>query len=342
MPHWEEEVCQALSPQVYVTIDLDVLDPAIMPAVGTPEPGGLDWRALTGLLRRVAQEKTVVGFDVVELTPIPGIDRPGLSGGQIDLPISGGDLPFFPFPGKRFLAEKEILNWKPWSPENFSLPKGSAFTRKNSALLSWPLRDAGIEKCNLVHVSSILPPRCKIISRTQGLRELVPGGITFCVLARCSTNEPRRLIAASIGCAIPSDRNLYGYLSEHHAFGQTEKEAGDYAEDLAAAMLASTLGIEFDEDKSWDEKKEFYRISDKIVRTTNITQSSIVKTGWSTVVAAAVFLLVEKPGKARPDEGRVLLQLKKAGRRIGSPRISTPNGMTRRPSRRCAPLWPAT
>jgi arginine decarboxylase len=152
------------------------------------------------------------------------------------------------------------------------------------------LRDAGIEKCNLVHVSSILPPRCKIISRTQGLKELTPGGITFCVLAKCSTNEPRRLIAASIGCAIPSDRNQYGYLSEHHAYGQTEKEAGDYAEDLAAAMLASTLGIEFDEDKSWDERKEIYRISDKIVRSSNVTQSSIVKAGWSTVVAAAVFL----------------------------------------------------
>jgi arginine decarboxylase len=152
------------------------------------------------------------------------------------------------------------------------------------------LRDAGIEKANLVHVSSILPPRCKIISRTQGLKELIPGGITFCVLARCSTNEPRRLIVASIGCAIPSDRNQYGYLSEHHAYGQTEKEAGDYAEDLAAAMLASTLGIEFDEDKSWDERKEIYRISDKIVRSSNVTQSNIVKTGWSTVVAAAVFL----------------------------------------------------
>jgi arginine decarboxylase len=152
------------------------------------------------------------------------------------------------------------------------------------------LRDAGIEKCNLVQVSSILPPRCKTISRTQGLKELTAGGITFCVLARCSSNEPRRLIAASIGCAIPSEKSLYGYLSEHHAFGMTEKESGDYAEDLAAAMLASTLGIEFDEDKSWDEKKEFYRISDKIVRTTNLTQSGIVKNGWLTVVAAAVFL----------------------------------------------------
>jgi agmatinase len=75
-PDWEEDVCAALSPQVYVTIDLDVLDPAIMPSVGTPEPGGLNWRALMDFLRRVAREKTVVGFDVVELAPIPGMIAP--------------------------------------------------------------------------------------------------------------------------------------------------------------------------------------------------------------------------------------------------------------------------
>ncbi len=179
---------------------------------------------------------------------------------------------------------------EPLVPRKLFFTKGVGTHKEELRSFEFALRDAGIEKCNLVHVSSILPPRCKIISRTQGLKELTPGGITFCVLARCSTNEPRRLIAASIGCAIPSDRNQYGYLSEHHAYGQTEKEAGDYAEDLAAAMLASTLGIEFDEDKSWDERKEIYRISDKIVRSSNVTQSSIVKAGWSTVVAAAVFL----------------------------------------------------
>lgn len=179
---------------------------------------------------------------------------------------------------------------EPLVPRRLFFTKGVGTHKEELRSFELALRDAGIEKANLVHVSSILPPRCKIISRTQGLKELIPGGITFCVLARCSTNEPRRLIVASIGCAIPSDRNQYGYLSEHHAYGQTEKEAGDYAEDLAAAMLASTLGIEFDEDKSWDERKEIYRISDKIVRSSNVTQSNIVKTGWSTVVAAAVFL----------------------------------------------------
>ncbi len=175
-------------------------------------------------------------------------------------------------------------------PRRLFFTKGVGIHKEELRSFELALRDAGIEKCNLVQVSSILPPRCKIISRTQGQKELIPGAITFCVLAKCSSNEPRRLIAASIGCAIPSEKSLYGYLSEHHGFGQTEKEAGDYAEDLAAAMLASTLGIEFDEDKSWDERKEYYRISDKIVRTTNITQSAIVKNGYATVVGAAVFL----------------------------------------------------
>ena len=91
---------------------------------------------------------------------------------------------------------------------------------------------------------------------------------------------------------MPADPHAYGYLSEHHAFGQNEKVAGDFAEDLAVEMLASTLGLEFDEDKSWDENKEIYRLSDKIVRTTNITQSTVIgpEGNFSTVIAAAALL----------------------------------------------------
>jgi arginine decarboxylase len=153
------------------------------------------------------------------------------------------------------------------------------------------LRDAGIEKCNLVEVSSIFAPRCKMSSKTQGLKELIPGAITCCVLSRCCSNEPQRLLAASVGCAIPADKSSYGYISEHHAYGQTEKQAGDYAEDLAAAMLASTLGIDFNVDESWDEKKEIFKISGKIVRTLNVTQSTICKDNqYTTVIAAAVFV----------------------------------------------------
>jgi arginine decarboxylase len=155
------------------------------------------------------------------------------------------------------------------------------------------LRNAGIEICNLVSVSSILPANCKIISRDKGLKKLEPGQITFCVMARNSTNEPNRLIASSIGVALPKDRDHYGYLSEHHPFGETEKVAGDYAEDLAATMLASTLGVEFDADKDWNEREQVYKMSGKIVKSFSTTQSATgEKSGkWTTVVAVGIFLL---------------------------------------------------
>jgi len=109
-----------------------------------------------------------------------------------------------------------------------------------------------------------------------------------------STNESHRLIAASIGLAVPKEKTEYGYLSEHHSFGQNEDDAGEYAESLAAEMLATTLGVEFDDNASWDEQKEYYRISDKIVKTTNITQTAMGdKNGlWTTVIASAVFVPV--------------------------------------------------
>jgi arginine decarboxylase len=177
-------------------------------------------------------------------------------------------------------------------PKRMFLTKGVGTHRAELRSFEIALRDAGIEVCNLVSVSSILPPECRIMSRNEGIKELVPGMLTPVVMARCSANEPHRLIASSIGCAKPADPSAYGYLSEHHAFGETEKIAGDYSEDLAVSMLASTLGIELDEDKAWDEKKEEFRISDKIVRTTNITQSAVVNPdgNYTTVLAAAVFI----------------------------------------------------
>ena len=119
-----------------------------------------------------------------------------------------------------------------------------------------------------------------------------PGQIVHAVLSRNETNEPNRLIAASIGIAIPKDRAMYGYLSEHHSFGQRKESAGDYAEDVAAEMLATILGLEFDVDSSWDEKRQQWKISGKIVKTTNITQTARggKEGSWTTVIAAAVLL----------------------------------------------------
>ena len=154
------------------------------------------------------------------------------------------------------------------------------------------LRDAGVASLNIVKVSSILPPGCKLISKNDAREYLDAGQIVHCVISENSTNEPNRLITASVGIAIPSDKNQYGYLSEHHCYGILKEKVGDYAEDLAATMLATTLGVDFDPDKSYDEKKEIWKISGKIIKTKNITKSAAgdKKGLWTTVLAMAVFL----------------------------------------------------
>jgi arginine decarboxylase len=180
-------------------------------------------------------------------------------------------------------------------PKKIFLTKGVGKHKERLTSFELALRDAGIASQNLVRVSSIFPPRCKLVPRKEGLTYLSDGEVVFSVIAENSTREPHRLIVASIGVEIPADRNAYGYLSEHHSFGETEEQAGEYAEELAAEMLATTLNVEFDPDKSWDEKKEIYRISNKIVRTSNVTQSAVGdKRGlWTTTIAAAVLILDE-------------------------------------------------
>jgi arginine decarboxylase len=180
----------------------------------------------------------------------------------------------------------------PFTPRYVFLTKGVGRHREKLASFEEALRDAQIARFNLVPVSSIFPPHCKLIQRDKGAPQLRSGQIVFCVLARNETNESRRLMATSVGLAIPNDPSEFGYLSEHHTFGQTEEEAGEYAEDLAASMLATTLGLDFDSGATWDERKQVWKISKRIVKTANITQSAIGEKGgiWTSVVAAAVFV----------------------------------------------------
>lgn len=178
-------------------------------------------------------------------------------------------------------------------PKKVFFVKGSAVHKERLASFESALRDAGIEKCNLVYVSSIFPPNCKIVGREEGLKQLQPGAITFCVMARTETSEPNRLISSAIGIATPSDNNQYGYLSEHHGYGTTGDKAGDYAEDLAATMLATTLGVEFDSNLAWEEREKVYKASGHIFKTTHTVQSAEGhKDGlWTTAIAAAVFIM---------------------------------------------------
>lgn len=181
------------------------------------------------------------------------------------------------------------------TPKQIFLTKGMGKHKEKLTSFEMALRSAGIEKYNLVKVSSILPPGCKIVSKERGLKQLSPGEIVFCVMSENNTNEPHRLIGSSVGLAVPKGKSEYGYLSEHHSFGQNEEVSGDYAESLAAGMLATTLGVEFNEDASWDEQKEYYKICGRIVKTTNITQTAMGDKNdlWTTVIAAAVFIQEE-------------------------------------------------
>lgn len=177
-------------------------------------------------------------------------------------------------------------------PSKVFFTKGMGKHKEKLQSFEAALRNAGIAACNLVMVSSILPPRCRLIALKRGLAHLKPGEITFVVLARSESNEPGRQLFASVGLAQPSRGDQYGYLSEHHGYGQTDEVAGDYAEDLAATMLATTLGIDFDPNIAWDERKKVYKMSRQFVRTSNVTQSARGdKNGmWTTVIAAAVML----------------------------------------------------
>ena len=173
------------------------------------------------------------------------------------------------------------------------LTKGKGVHEDRLTSFEYALRDAGIAGTNIVLISSIFPPNAKLISRKEGLKQIKPGQIVFTIYSKNQTNEPHRMCASSVGVAQPKDKSRYGYLSEHESFGQNEIQAGDYAEDIAAQMLASSLGIPFDADKAWNEKRQQWSISGQIYKTQNITQATKGnKDGkWTTVFAAAVLIL---------------------------------------------------
>ena len=181
-------------------------------------------------------------------------------------------------------------------PNRIFLTNGVGRHKEKLVSFEMALRDAGIQAVNFVQVSSIFPPNCKLVTKEQGLKFINPGQITFMVMSRNDTNEAHRLISASVGMALPADSTTYGYLREHHGFGMTDEECGEYAEDIAAQMLATTLGVPFDEASSWDERQELWKLSDKIVRTSNISQSAIGQRGvWTTVISAAVLIISAEP-----------------------------------------------
>lgn len=177
-------------------------------------------------------------------------------------------------------------------PQKMFFTKGVGKHPKNLQSFEEALRDAGIAEYNLVRVSSIFPPGCKIVSRQRGIEALTPGQVVFCVLAETRTNEPNRLACAGIGLARPSDAERYGYISEHHGFGMTQKVCADYVEDMAATMLATTLGFDLNPETAYNERKEIYQAKGMNIHTRATVQTveGDKKGLWTTCVAAAVLI----------------------------------------------------
>lgn len=176
-------------------------------------------------------------------------------------------------------------------PSKVFFTKGYGRHKYQLKSFEYALRMAGVAHQNLVQVSSIIPPNCKIISKKKGVNILVPGSICFCVMARSDTNENGRIVSSSVGVAIPKDKAKWGYLSEVHGHGMNRSEASDMSEDLAASMLGTTLGIEVDPNQAWSEKEQVYKSSGLIIRTTNITQTAFGKKDeWTTTLSLAIFL----------------------------------------------------
>jgi arginine decarboxylase len=180
------------------------------------------------------------------------------------------------------LLKNENVSIEVMIPTKMFFTKGVGVHKDKLASFELALRMAGIEVCNLVRVSSIFPSGCRLISKEAGLGLLKPGQITFVVMAKNETDEPNLNVSAAIGLAMPKNNDSYGYLAEHTSFEETASKARDYAEDLAATMLAMTLGIEPDSEAT----------SSKILKT-SVCQSAKGNTDglWTTVVAVAVFIM---------------------------------------------------
>ena len=185
------------------------------------------------------------------------------------------------------------MNSDNFVPKKIFLTKGVGFHKEKLASFELALREAGIAPLNLITVSSILPPHCKFIDKGEGVKLLKPGQVVPVVLAKSESNISSTLVSSGVGVAVPRDKEHYGYLSEHHCTGMDDIKMEEYVEDLAAEMLATTYGVKFDPDASWDEKRKLWSIDNRIVKTKSEVQTSIVSDEglWTTTIAAAVLIL---------------------------------------------------
>ena len=178
-------------------------------------------------------------------------------------------------------------------PKKIFLTTGHGTHRHRLQSFELALRDAEVAPCNLVNVSSIVPPHCKQINKKEGISLINPGEITYCVLSKIHTKKPKK-IGASVGLAIPELSNEYGYIAEYQNEEMAKTQLKKTVEDLAILMLATTKGMtdkKNGQQVPLSDKDIIDQFQDKmktksIADTVNHSDPEL----WSTVVALAVFI----------------------------------------------------
>jgi arginine decarboxylase len=165
--------------------------------------------------------------------------------------VSGTVTPVSPYPPLSFI------------PRRVFFTAGTGQHKLERVAVQHAMRRAGVSQCNLVKVSSILPPETQVITRAEGIRLLRPGNIVFAVIAQSQTNEPHQRITPAIAWANPEKRGVPGYIAEVEedlAKGKTEETAADEVGEEAITILAETLRVKVDSKRKWSRRKRTTRI----------------------------------------------------------------------------------
>ena len=190
--------------------------------------------------------------------------------------------------------KRDVPQAWPLVPRKVLLAKGVGVHKEMLTSRELAMTDAGVEKMNMIKASSIIPPRCEIVPLREGKKELMIGQMAFAILAQCQTYEPHKRISAAIGIAKPDDPDMYGFfteIEEDQGYGKTQQKAAEEVMYLAISNLAMSWRAKWN-DKMFDPKKKVYRIKNKTVRVSNVTQSALGDPDgkYTTVFVAAVFV----------------------------------------------------
>ena len=190
------------------------------------------------------------------------------------------------------MAVEKQFTVNPLVPKAVFLTKGVGIHSERLNSFEEALREARISSLNLVTVSSIVPPHCRLLDIEEGLKLLSPGQLTFSVMSKCDSDEEGRLMAAAVAILLPEDPDDYGYISEFHAHGMESGEVEDWVCDQAAELYASAKGLKINWKRAWSAEDEKYTLEERSFSPKYVVSMARGKKGkWVTTVAAAVFIL---------------------------------------------------